>query len=273
MYVYKKIFLEIIKNLLIIFLILVLLFPLYYLIVLSLKSNTSINNGDFSVLLKEWNFKNFSFLKDAFFWNALAVSFGAIICLIIVRVFTYTLFAWGFLYLNKYIKKIFYIILIIVSLIPEFSIFLALKMVISSLKIMNVLTWFNLSTNSIFSIFLLFNLISVLEKSKEKVNIYGKIDNLKLIEKFYFLIWKEIKGLILLTIIFSTISMWNSYLWPSFLLSNNEEQTISIWFRNLGQKSLGSNFVNIQSAGALISLIVPLTIYILFSKKINKFIF
>ncbi|WP_033161322.1 ABC transporter permease family protein [[Mycoplasma] collis] len=269
----KKIFIETTKYFLIIFLIIILLFPLYYLIVISLKSDESIKNNDFSPVLKEFNFTNFSFVKEKEFWNAFFISFSAILILIFIRILLYFSFAWGMILLNKKIQRFFYLILIFFSLIPEFTLFLSLKLVLSNLNFINNLDLFNLTTNSIFSIFLLFNLISFLEKSKNKINIYGKLDNLKKYEKFYFIIWNDIKGLILLLVIFTSINMWNSYLWPNFLFINNDKETISIWFRNLGNRSFGFNLINIQIAGSIISIVFPLIIYSLFSKKISKNIF
>ncbi len=67
----------------------------------------------------------------------------------------------------------------------------------------------------------------------------------------------------------------NDYLWPTFVLPSTSNvkgfTNITIWFLNLGKESAEFENTAIQAAGAVISVLIPLTIYAIFSKKINRF--
>ncbi|CBW54224.1 Glycerol transporter subunit C [Mycoplasma mycoides subsp. capri LC str. 95010] len=263
----KIIIKEIIKYLLIALLCLLLLFPLYYLLLQALLSNLSILDNKTYLVIKEWNWSNFlkafqsNFLK-AFGWTIL---FSTI--LISIRIIVYSLAIIGLLKMKPVYQKLFLYFFIIISLIPEFSIFLSLKFVLLQINLYT--TPIAYVTNAIFSFFnftYIFNLAKSIENEKSKVMIN---DNLKWYDKLFYVYLPKMKLGYFLLIIFSFISVWNDYLWPQFILSE-KFTNISIWYLTLGREQEAS-LKNVQAAGAMISILVPLIIYMSFSKKIGKF--
>ncbi|QVK01603.1 carbohydrate ABC transporter permease [Mycoplasma mycoides subsp. capri] len=265
----KIIIKEIIKYLLIALLCLLLLFPLYYLLLQALLSNLSILDNKTYLVIKEWNWSNFlkafqsNFLK-AFGWTIL---FSAI--LISIRIIVYSLAIIGLLKMKPVYQKVFLYFFIIISLIPEFSIFLSLKTVLLQIHLEETPIAF--ISNAIFSFFnftYIFNLAKSIETEKSKVMLN---DNLKWHDKLFYVYLPKMKLGYFLLIIFSFISVWNDYLWPQFLISNADQFTnITIWYQTLGREQEAS-LINVQAAGAMISVLVPLIIYMSFSKKIGRF--
>ncbi|WP_434333797.1 ABC transporter permease subunit [Mycoplasma capricolum subsp. capricolum] len=258
---------EVIKYLLILLLCLFLLFPLYYLLLQALLSNSSIIENKTYLFIKEWNWSNFlkafqSNFLIAFGWTLL---FATI--LISLRIVIYSLAIIGLLKMKPVYQKVFLYFFIIISLIPEFSIFLSLKFVLLQINLYT--TPIAYVTNAIFSFFnftYIFNLAKSIESEKSKVMIN---DNLKWYDKLFYVYLPKMKLGYFLLIIFSFISVWNDYLWPQFILSNGFTN-ITIWYQTLGREYEAS-LINIQAAGAMISILVPLVIYISFSKKIGRF--
>ncbi|CBV66997.1 Glycerol transporter subunit C [Mycoplasma leachii 99/014/6] len=233
----------------------------------ALLYNSSIIENKTYIFIKEWNWSNFlkafqSNFLAAFGWTIL---FSTI--LISIRIIVYTLAIIGLLKMKPVYQKVFLYFFIIISLIPEFSIFLSLKTVLLQINLYT--TPIAYVTNAIFSFFnftYIFNLAKSIETEKSKVMIN---DNLKWHDKLFYVYLPKMKLGYFLLIIFSFISVWNDYLWPQFILSNTYTN-ITIWYQTLGREQEAS-LINVQAAGAMISILVPLIIYMSFSKKIGRF--
>ncbi|WBP84281.1 ABC transporter permease subunit [Mycoplasmopsis edwardii] len=265
---YRKIYKDIIIILLLMMITLALLFPIYILILVAFKSTNSVVLKEYNLYFNEFEFSNFVFLKDKSFWNALLISFASALLLILIRLAFYSSFIIGINKLGERVQKLMLLIILIFSFMPEFSIYLSLRELLGKMKLLNSLTPLSLVTNSLFSYFFIYNLLLSYKKTEQKYDKLIKNDNLKWWERFYFVYWKELKNMYFLLIIFSFISIWNDYLWPNFLLSNTEYKTVGIWFRQIGATPSGGHFINIQAAGSLIALVVPVGLYFAFSSKI-----
>ncbi|WP_435129752.1 ABC transporter permease subunit [Mycoplasma sp. 6243] len=267
---YKKAFKEALIIILIVILIIIILFPIYILIVSALMPTDDVVNKRFTIRLRKFDFSNFNFFSDIRFWKAVGLSLSSSLMLLSIRLITYTLFVIGISKLGKRSKKVILLIILILSFIPEFAIYLSLNKVLNKLNITNSLTPLSLVTNGFFSYFFMYNLLIHFEKSKQKYYKAMKIDNLTLWQKIYLIYWKEMKETYILLIIFSFVSVWNDYLWPNYILSGTNDATVGIWFRQIGQVPAGGSLLNIQSAGALVVIAIPLTVYFIFSKKIVR---
>ncbi|AXJ70288.1 ABC transporter permease subunit [Mycoplasmopsis bovis] len=261
------IFKEIIKYFLIGFLCLLMLFPLYYLLLQSLMSTNSLINNRTFLVIEEWNWVNFATAFKSNFLRAFGWTLLFATILILIRLIIYSLAIAGLLRMSAKYQKVFLYFFLVISLIPEFSIFLSLK---------TVLLTFNLDetpiafvTNAIFSFFnftYIFNLAKSISDKKNKTMLN---DNLKPMDKLIYVYLPKMKLGYMLLIVFSFISVWNDYLWPQFLFSTNYTN-ISIWYLTLGQDRQAA-LLNVQAAGAFISIVIPLIIYFIFSKKISRF--
>ncbi|UWD34545.1 ABC transporter permease family protein [Mesomycoplasma molare] len=266
----KKIIKVTIIFLLLFLLLFFIFFPIYFLILVSLKSNQSFLNNEYSLIIDEWNFKNYSFLKEFDFWKAILISLISSFVLIIIRMIIYFGFIISFYNFSNKFKKTIQLILMILFIIPEFSIFLSLKNILNILNISSNLNYFSLISNSLFSFFLLNNMLFNYTKTKDKYYKIIIIDNLNFLEQLKLIYWKEMKHSFFMLVVFSFITTWNDFLWVNFLLSGSEDKTLAIWFRYYAPIPTGGYFLNLQAAGAFVSIFIPITIYFIFSKQITK---
>ncbi|EIN15040.1 Glycerol ABC transporter, permease component [Mycoplasmopsis agalactiae 14628] len=269
----KKIIFGIIKFALIGLLCIALLFPLYYLLLHSLVSAKTITDNKASLTIQEWNWSNYAEAYKKDFWVAFGYTLLFAFILMSLRILTYSMAVAGLLKMNSKFQKIFQNFFLVISLIPEFSIYLSLKTFLINLKLYG--TAFSFVSNSIFSFFTftyVWNLAKSVHNEKYKIMLN---DNLKWNQKITYVYLPRLKLAYFLLIIFAFITAWNDYLWPTFVLptTNNAKgfTNITIWFLNLGREASEFENTAIQAAGAVISVLIPLTIYAAFSKKINRF--
>ncbi|MBY7704196.1 hypothetical protein JIY74_28535 [Vibrio harveyi] len=107
--------------------------------------------------------------------------------------------------MNQRYQKIFLYFFLIISLIPEFSIYLSLKTVLIKTGMRDLM--FSYVTNSLFSFFnftYMFNIAKTVYENKHKVM---KNDNLKLYEKLFYVCLPKMKLGYLLLVVFSFISV------------------------------------------------------------------
>lgn len=245
------------------------LFPLYYLIVSASLPTAKQDNPDASLKISGYFFQNFKQSIDKNFWNGLGNSLGTIILVNFFRLTLYTLGIFGIWWASKKAKIIFLSIFVIVSMIPEVTTYIGLAKLLNANNIVDKSPIFSLVINQIFSFFSFYFLYKSIETvSQDKLQL-AKIDNLPTFSRFKLIFFPQLKMGYYLIIIFSSIQAWNDYLWPHFIFAFRDQATISIWFSYTGQNPQGT-FQNIQAAGSLFAVLVPLTIYLIFSPFINK---
>lgn len=267
---FKFLFINLLKYITIILVLILILFPVYYLIIISFMSNDFVLTDNPSFVSDGFNIENYLGIFDYKFWNAVLLTFNNIVIVLIIKLFILFFGAYGLFLLNEKLKIIFFSFFLFISIIPEASIYFNLLRLRNEIFIMNQSVVFTLSVTSFFSFFSLTYFYNTFQQisQKEKNIIY--IDKLNWYEKFIYGYFPKLKLPFLLTIIFTTIEVWNSFLWPSIILSGRTDQNINIWYSDLGHLEGGGQLLNIVSAGAVVSLVIPLGIYLIFSKFINR---
>ncbi|WP_025755463.1 ABC transporter permease family protein [Mycoplasmopsis cricetuli] len=268
---FTKIIKELAKYLIIIIIVLILLFPIYYLLLFSFLSKQEFIDKKFPVLYWVFNPTNYQEIFNSNLLKSLLLTFFAILTMIFLRIIIYSFISIVLINISEKLKKIILALILLTTVVPEFSLYIGLKTVIDLLDIKNA-NYFplTLTTNTIFSYFLLVYLFKNIEKVKKEKNQVILNDNLSSYDKFRLVYFPRLKMSYFLIVVFSVINVWNDYLWPSFLMYGTKDQNITLWFKNLGQTPLGNTFLNVQAAGAVFSLMIPLSIYLIFSKFINK---
>lgn len=264
----KRIIKEILKYIALCFLIMLLLFPLYFLMVNGLKTNASALENKLELFPQSPQWENFITIINKRFWEAFGWTLLFATTLIALRVVVYSLAIGALLSMNKQYQKYFLYFFLVISLVPEFSIYLSLIRILHTIRIDT--TVFGAVANGIFSFFTftyIFNIAKSIKDRKEKLMVN---DNLKWHQKIIYVYLPKLKLAYFLLVIFTFISVWNDYLWPNILLRNSDKSNITIWYLSLGNVQ-GSVLLNIQAAGATLSVIVPLVLYSIVAKKINRF--
>ncbi|OYD26620.1 glycerol ABC transporter membrane protein [Mycoplasma testudineum] len=269
MFKYSKWTKEFSKILILVFVLVIVLFPLYFLLVTSLMSTDFLTRGKISLIPDAANFENYSSIVNQDFWEATSYSIATLVTVLSIRIVTYILAGYAMSKASKSLRTTVFIFFIIISLVPEFTIYLPLKQLLNSYNLLETSIVFSLTTTSFFSFFLLLYVYKAFKNIDKNKLDQSKIDNLRLRHKIWYVFLPNLKVPIFLIILFTTVQSWNEYLWPLYVLNGIDKQTISLWFKNLGQTGF-SSLINIQAAGSVISLSITLVAYLVFSPWINR---
>ncbi|WP_027121954.1 ABC transporter permease subunit [[Mycoplasma] imitans] len=271
-----KIFKNIIFTLIIVALIIIVLFPLYYLIVLSLTSNNQITSGITRLLPDGFHYRNYSGLINEQFALSFLLTFLSVLILIVLKLTATLLAAFGLNKVTDKFRKILFLFFLITSFIPEISIYLYLFSTLNQFRFISTNSLaFVLGLPILFSFFMLMLFYNAINKEYQLRRNLMRIDRIKPLQAFWYVYLPKLKVPIYLLIIFTTIEAWNSFLWPQLILSgrvyenNTPINTISTWFLKLGFVDR-LDLINVRAAGAFISTLIPLSIYIICSRIINK---
>ncbi|MGY6172115.1 ABC transporter permease subunit [Candidatus Mycoplasma pogonae] len=205
----------------------------------------------------------------ATFGPALLVSFQNVLLVLVIKLLALILGGYGLANVNKYLRKILFVFFLLISVIPEISIYINLLKIRNETGI-NHSVIMSLTMTHLFSFFSLTYFYNTFMQVGAKNKKLFQIDNLKLWERFYYGYWPSLKMPVFLTVIFTTIEVWNSFLWPSIILSGKDINTVATWFPALGPAINGGNYLNVVSAGAVLSLIIPLGVYLINSRLVNR---
>ncbi|AEC45860.1 ABC transporter permease subunit [Mesomycoplasma hyorhinis] len=267
--IYKLIF-EVLKYALISFVIILILFPIYFLIVQASLNNSEALSNNVFLAPKDSLWTNIKEVMDQLFLNGFKNSMLSVLLINFLRISLYSLASFGLVKVSKFSKKVFYLLFIFVSLTPEISLYMGYKILLYKSNILESNVIFPLIINQIFSFFLLMYLYKILSSVPQNKIKLMTIDNLNMFQRFVYVYLKYLKMPYFLIIIFSSIQAWNDFLWPTYILTSSSEQTISIWFQFSGSRDASANFYNLKAAASFIALIIPLCTYLIFSPFVNK---
>ncbi|WP_036499198.1 ABC transporter permease subunit [[Mycoplasma] testudinis] len=270
----KRIVLELLKYILTIVILILTLFPLYYLIVVSLTSTEFLSRGVVSFVPDSIN-NNYQTIIGPELNSALALTASVLVSLIVIRLVVYTLAGFGLNKVGKITRKIVFGLFLFVSIVPEITIYIALRVLLFQINATTTSLIFSLASNSIFSFFIMIYVYKSIQSVSASKSRIMKIDKLRWYQQFVYVYLPVLKMPFFLLVVFTAIQSWNDYLWPNFLLSGTALENITIWFLRQGSGAEGgtsglASLQNLQAAGSFISLIIPLGIYLIFSYWINR---
>ncbi|QJR44133.1 glycerol transporter subunit C [Mycoplasma miroungirhinis] len=261
---------EIIKVLILIIFAIIILFPLYYLLLIALKNDIDIDNNVITISIKKPTLSSFQNVWNKELLKAFGITVSAIFSLLILRIVVYSLAIAGLIKLKKKsIQNFIIYFLIAISVIPEFVLYSALKYNLNTWNLTNKY-WLSLITNGIFSFFIFSYTFKVALNVSQTKGRLALNDNLKWYEKIFYVYFSDLKLSYLLLIIFTTIQVWNDFLWPLYLFRGSSDKNISQWFLFPVPKGYTNIHNNIIAAGSFIASVIPLSIYLVFSKWVNK---
>ncbi|WP_237077106.1 glycerol transporter subunit C [Mycoplasma phocoenae] len=234
----------------------------------ALQSNSTSASVTETLLIKEWNFDVFISLFNKKLLSSFLLTISSSILLVIIRIIVYSLAITGLIKIKSLrFKNYFVYFLLLISLIPEYVLYSSLKLELNNWNLTSY-SWFSMITNGFVSFFIFAYTYKIAQNISDAKSRLIKIDNIKWYEKVMYVYLPELKLSYLLLIIFTTTSVWNDYLWPKYLLSSSGKTNITLWF--LYPRTNDVPLPNMIAAGAIISMLIPLSTYLSFSKFINK---
>ncbi|WP_391592228.1 Sugar ABC transporter permease protein [[Mycoplasma] cavipharyngis] len=260
---------------LIIGVVLLIVSPVYFLIIVALFSNNQAISVNQSIVPDGFNINNFlvaiqenqnQFLR-AFGWTILFAFLASLL-----KAFVLITGGFGLSLMQSKTRLIICIILMFLMSIPEVVLYTGLYRNTIAWNLKESVIFLPISVPLVFSYFSLIYFRNAFLSINLKFNKMTIIDRLTIIEKIRYMYFPKLKFALIISLIFSMISAWNSFLWPNIILSGTEIVVLGQWFRSLGFIPQGQ-LQNLMAVGATITMIIPLIFYWISAKWVNRSFF
>lgn len=242
------------------------IFPIIWLFLFSLKSNSEIFAGSPFALPKEWLWENYLKVWEGgiglYFWNSVWITVVAIILtalLASMATFAITRMQWK---LNKLVLGLFMVGLMIPihsAIIPLFSMFLSVNLIDNPWSIVITYTAYNLPI----TMMILLGFYYTLPREIEEAAI---IDGCSVHRMFFRIILPMTAPVLSTIIIINMIYNWNEFVFVNTFISSDEYKTLTVGIQNF----IGQYMTDWGAIGAtlIISLLPILVAFVFFSNKV-----
>ncbi|XJZ27765.1 carbohydrate ABC transporter permease [Bacillota bacterium Lsc_1132] len=244
----------------------ILLFPIIFAVGSSFKSlqdafNNVLNIVPFQPTLE--NYRTFFKSLPAFKIVTNTITIASVVTLF--KVVTSFLAAYAFVYFQFKGKNLLYFLLISTIFIPFTVTMIPNYLLISSMGLTNSIWGVILpQLADAIGIFLLRQAMKTIPVSLIEV---ARLDNLGHARIMKDIILPLVKPAVTSTGIWFFISSWNEYVWPVLILKTNENYTLPLALQMYISSEGGTNFT-VAMAVSVITMIIPLTLYLFFQKYI-----
>jgi ABC-type glycerol-3-phosphate transport system permease component len=245
------------------------LYPLYYMLINSLKTRTAYYTNPFSLPTGMLQWENFSTMISQFqilnlFKNSFFVAAGTVVILLVVCVFASYVFA-------KYNFKgrgVIYLAVIATMFIPSQVTIIPLYVLFSRIGLVNTYWAVILSYVALFLpeaiLLMTANFRGIINEMLEA----AEIDGCGYFQRVRHVIVPMGRAAIFLSIIFYFITAWNDLFTPMIFLQSMNKRTVMVALAALMGRYTGAP--TLQFAGLLLSAVPALIVYIIFQRQIIK---
>ncbi|WP_273478680.1 carbohydrate ABC transporter permease [Ignavigranum ruoffiae] len=253
-------------HLLFILLIIVTLYPIVFGISNSFKSLQDAYHTILDLIPQHPTLDNFTYLAETLpigkiTWNTFFIAMVTTIVRLIASFFT----AYSITFYRFYGRRLLYFSLIATIFIPFTVTMVPNYLMMSNWKLLN--TPWGVILPQLADATGIFLLVQTMRQIPKAIIEVAKLDNIS--------DWQIIRGIIFpLTryAVFSIgiwyfITTWNEYVWPKLILNQVDQYTLPIAIQNFISAEGGTNFT-VAMAVTVITIIVPLGLYLIFQKHI-----
>lgn len=252
---------------------LVTIYPVVYVVLGAFKENAELLTGGTSIFPHKWIVDNFiqawnkaDFAKYTV--NSLYLAFGITICSLLISSMTGYVFARKDFRGKELIYGLFIAFMFInvgsITLRPLFELAIKLHMNTSLISVIIIAVGGGQATN----IFLVRGYMNSIPKELDEA---ARIDGCTFFQTFYRVILPVLKPILATIALLSFRGGWNEYILPLvFTMTNKEKRPLTVGVTMLKNAGDGAAAWNIMFAGATISIIPILLIYIFTSKYFIK---
>lgn len=248
----------------------VIIFPIYWMIITSLKTSTELIAEEPSLMINEFHLENYTkVLTQTKFLSYLKNTIISTLGIVLLQVFTGVLGAYG-LSISKFKhKKLIFALIIGAMMIPQQITFIPLYIAFARLGLTNTFLGLILpEAVSPFLIYLLYTAFLTVDNSLVEM---GKMDGLNKIKLLWHVYIPSCFSTFVTVVLISFINGWNSYFWPKIITNNESRRVLTVGIAHL-KTTLGGDIVsnyNEIMAGVLLSIIPVIILFIVFQKYIT----
>ena len=231
------------------------LFPIIFAVSSSFKELNEAYSNVFGIIPDNPTFENYlQVFKRLPFAKITGNTFFIAATVTVFKVLTSVLAAYAFVYFDFKYKNILYFVLISTIFIPFTVTMIPNYLTVSSLGI----------NDTLMGIFLLRQSMKTIPKSLMEVAEIEKVGHLKRMRD---IVIPMVKPAIISTGIMFFINSWNEYVWPVLILKSKENFTLPLALQLFISSEGGTDFT-VAMAVSVITMIIPLILYIIFQKYI-----
>lgn len=242
------------------------LFPIIFAVSSSFKELNEAYSNVFGIIPDNPTFENYlQVFKRLPFAKITGNTFFIAATVTVFKVLTSVLAAYAFVYFDFKYKNILYFVLISTIFIPFTVTMIPNYLTVSSLGINDTLMGVILpQLSDATGIFLLRQSMKTIPKSLMEVAEIEKVGHLKRMRD---ILIPMVKPAIISTGIMFFINSWNEYVWPVLILKSKENFTLPLALQLFISSEGGTDFT-VAMAVSVITMIIPLILYIIFQKYI-----
>jgi raffinose/stachyose/melibiose transport system permease protein len=245
------------------------LYPLYYMVINSLKTRTSYYKDPFSLPTFPFQWDNFSTMISQFrifklFLNSFIVSAGTVLILLVICIFSSYIFA-------KYRFKgrtVIYVAVVATMFIPSQVTIIPLYVLFSRIGLVNTYWSVILSYLALFlpeaTLLMTASFRSIIDELIEA----AKIDGCGYLKTVWYVIVPMGQAAISLSVIFYFITAWNDLFTPMIFLQSMDKRTVMVALAALMGRYAGAP--TLQFAGLLLAAIPAIIVYVIFQRQIIR---
>lgn len=260
----KKLWKEILRNLILILSMIVILFPFLWMFFASFKPEQDVFSKEFHLLPTQWHFENY---KEA--WNAapfgifFANSFKTAAITVFSQVFTCTLAAYGFAKVDFKYKKALFTILLTAMMIPEEAAIIPNYLLVQRLNLTN--TSLGIAFSSLTSVFSIFLLRQTFMQIPDDLTAAARLDGCGILQEFMSIAVPTSKSAITTAALLAFLGSWNAYMWPYMVTDSNLRRTLQIGLKYMIKPDMGPQWPMIMAASTMI--LIPVILLFVFMQK------
>jgi len=245
------------------------LYPLFYMLINSLKTRAAYFASPFSLPSPPWQLGNYATMISQFrilalFKNSFIVSALTVVLLLVIGTFASFIFA-------KYRfrgRGALYVAVLVTMFIPSQVTIIPLYVLFSRLGLVNTYWSVVLSYVALFLpeciLLMTANFRGIIDELLEA----AEIDGCGYLQKVWNVVLPMGRAAIFLSIIFYFITAWNDLFTPMIFLQSMDKRTVMVALATLMGRYTGAP--TLQFAGLLLSAVPALLVYILFQRQIIR---
>ncbi|QJG66926.1 carbohydrate ABC transporter permease [Mycoplasma phocoenae] len=273
----------ILKMFVLLFFGLLIIFPLFFMIWMSLIPEDVIANSNGNENIPLFNsfdkltLDNFKYALNSGYIKALLLTILMMCTSVVLRVLFSLTFGYAFSLRNWKFKKISWLIFLAILVLPEVALLSGQYRVIVALDWKNnELLLLSLTLPFAASVFSGYLYRIAFESIPQSVRDTGKIDGSSEFRFFIKILLPLVKPTTLLVMILTAFAAWNSYAWPNLIINNSSSDfwdLLNLWIFRTGYKIMnGENqsIISIKMAASFLAIMPMMIIYIIFRKTIIR---
>jgi len=245
------------------------LYPLYFMLINSLKTRTEYFVNPFSLPHEGLQLINYTTMISQFkiltlFKNTFIISTGTVILILLVGIFA----SYAFAKLRFKGKSVLFVAVLMTMFVPSQVTIIPLFVSFSKVGLVNTYLSVILAYLALFLpeaiLLLTANFRGILDEMVEA----AEIDGCSYLQKIWYVIIPMGRAAIFLAVIFYFIMSWNDLFTPMIFLTKMEKRTVMVALASLMGRYSGSP--TYQFAGLLLSAIPALIVYFIFQRNIIR---